>query len=100
MKGLISLRNEKKERLHNFTHRFTAYMNNFDAATKPAENALIEYYTLALGPDLAMFVKRSVKPTLVETYEEAEKVEAEMESIDQYPVQSEVKTFGNRNPLL
>ena len=50
-------------------------MNNFDAATKPAENALIEYYTSALGPDLAMFVRRSVNPTLVETYEEYEKVE-------------------------
>ena len=75
-------------------------MNNFDVATKPVENTLIEYYTSALGPDLAMFVKRSVKPTLVETYEEAKKVEAEMESIDQYPIQSEEKTFGNRNPLL
>ena len=67
---------------------------------KPTENTLIEYYTSALGPDLAMFVTRSVKPTLVETYEEAEKVEAEMESIDQYPVQLEEKTFGNKNPLL
>ena len=61
-------------------------MNNFDANTKLAENSLIEYYTLALGPDLAMFVKISVKPTLVETYEEAKKVEAEMDSIDHYLV--------------
>ena len=61
-------------------------MNNFDVAIKPTENTLIQYYTSALGLDLAMFVKRSVNPTLVETYEEAEKVEAEMESIDQYPV--------------
>ena len=57
-------------------------MNNFDATDKPTKHALIEYYTSALGPDLAMFFKRSVKPTLVETYEEAEKVEAKMESID------------------
>ena len=47
-----------------------------------------------------MFVKRLVKPTLVETYEEAEKVEAEIESMEQYPVQSKEKTFGNRKPLL
>ena len=67
---------------------------------KPTENTLIEYSTSTLGPDLAMFVKRSVKPTLVETYEEAEKVEAEMESIDQYPLQSEEIFFGNINLLL
>ena len=47
-----------------------------------------------------MFFKRLVNPTLVETYEEAEKVEAEMESIDPYPTQSEDKTFRNINPLL
>ena len=44
--------------------------------------------------------KRSVRPTLVETYEEAEKVEAEWESIEHYPMQSEDKTFGNKKPLL
>ena len=75
-------------------------MNKFDAAIKPAENNLIEYYTSALGPEIAMFVKRSDKPTLVETYEEAEKVEAEMESIDKYQTPSEEKKFGNRKPLL
>ena len=82
MKGLIALKKEKKERVHKFTQRFASYMNNFDATTKLAENALIEYYTSALGPDLAMFVKRSIRPTLVDTYEEVEKVEDEMESID------------------
>ena len=66
MKGLISLKKENKERVHNFTQRFVSYMNNFNATDKPTEHALIEYYTLALGPDLAMFVKRSVRPTLVE----------------------------------
>ena len=69
MKGLIALKKEKKEKVHNFTQRFLAYLNNFSAANKPFEHALIEYYTSALGPDLAMFSKRSVRPTLVETYE-------------------------------
>ena len=100
MKGLIALKKEKKEKVHNFTQRFAAYLNNFSAADKPSEHALIEYYTSALGPDLAMFSKRSVRPTLAETYEEAEKVEAEMESIENYRVQSEEKTFGNKKPLL
>ena len=47
-----------------------------------------------------MFAKMSVKTTLSETYEEAERVEAEMESIENYPVESEEKTFGGKKPLL
>ena len=47
-----------------------------------------------------MFSKRSVRPTLAETYEEAKKVEEKMESIENYRVQSEEKTFGNKKPLL
>ena len=96
MKELLAIIKEKKERMHNFNQRFVAHLNNFVATIKPAENTLIEYYTSALGPEIAMFVKRSDKPTLVETYEEAEKVEAKMESIDKYPAQSEEKTFGNK----
>ena len=87
MKGLVSLKKEKKEMVHNFTQRFATYLNNFDAADKPSKHVLIEYYTAALGPNLAMFSKRSVRPTLVDTYEETEKLEAEMESIEQYPMQ-------------
>ena len=89
MKELLALIKEKKERVHNFNQRFASHLNNFDATIKPAENTLIEYYTSNMGPNLAMFVKRSVKPTLVETYEEAKKVEAEMESIDKYLAQPE-----------
>ena len=74
MKGLCALKKERKETVHNFTQMFAAYLNNFTAADKPSENALIEYYTSALGSDLAMFSKRLVRPTLAETYEEAEKV--------------------------
>ena len=62
--------------MHNFTQSCASYLNNFTAADKPSENALIEYYTSALSPNLAMFAKRSVRPTVEETYEEAEKVEA------------------------
>ena len=86
MKGLCALKKERKERVHNFTQRFAAYLNNFTVADKTSKNALIEYYTSALGPDIAMFSKRSVRPTLAETYEEAEKVEAELESIENYPM--------------
>ena len=43
-----------------------------------------------------MFSKRLVRPTLVDTYEEAKKVE----SIEHYPMQSDEKNYGNKNPLL
>ena len=72
--------------MHNFTQRFFA-------TDKPSDKVLIEYYTSALGPDLAMFSKISVKPTLSKTYEEAERVEDEKESIEDYPVQSKEKNL-------
>ena len=99
MKGLCTLKKERKEKVHNFTQRFVVYLKKITAADKPSEKALIEYYTSALGLDLAMFAKISIKHTLSETYEEAERVEAEMESIENYPVQSEEETFGKK-PLL
>ena len=41
----------------------------------------------------------SVKPTLSETYEEAERVEDERESIEDYPEQSGEKNFGKKSLL-
>ena len=61
---------------------------------------MIEYYTSALGPDLAMFSKMTVKPTLSESYEEAKRVEAEKESIADYLEQSGEKTSGKKALLL
>ena len=67
---------------------------------RPSEKVLIEYYTSALGPELAMFAKMKIKPTLVETYQEAERVEAESESIEDYPDSVEAKTTVKRSSLL
>ena len=85
MKGLCSLNKERKEKVHSFTQRFAAYLKNFSETDKPSDKVLIEYYTSSLGPELAMFSKMKAKPTLAETYEEVEKVEAEKESIEDYP---------------
>ena len=76
-----------------------AYLNKSSATDKPSKHAPIEYYTSSLDPYLAMFAKRSVRPTLVETYEEVEKVDAEMESIEHYPTLWYERTYGNKNPL-
>ena len=79
MKGLGLLRKEKNEKVHSFTQRFSLYLKKNSAVDRPSNKVLIEYYTSALGPELAMFAKMKVKPTLVETYAEAERVEAESE---------------------
>ena len=74
MKELLFLRMAKKEKVKDFSQRFASRLNNFSAAIKPIEETLMEYYTSVLSLYIAMFVKRSVKPCLVETYEEAIKI--------------------------
>ena len=60
----------------------------------------MEYYTPTLSPDITMFVKRAVNPSLVETYEEARKVEAKLESIKKQTIESDTRTFSSKKPLL
>ena len=71
MKGLGLLRKEKNEKVCSFTQKFSIYLKNFSETDRPLDKVLIEYFTSALGPELAMFAKMKAKPTLVETYEEA-----------------------------
>ena len=75
-------------------------MNNFSTTTKPDEETLIEYYTSALYPNISMFVKREVNPSLAKTYEEANKLEAKVESIKKHTAKLELKIFSGKNPLL
>ena len=75
MKGLGLLRKEKDEKVHHFTQRFSTYLKNFSEIDRPSDKVLIEYYTSALGPELAMFSKMKARPMLVETFEEAERIE-------------------------
>ena len=56
MKGLGLLRKEKNEKVHSFPQRFSIYLKNFSEADRPSDKVLVEYYTSALGPELAMFV--------------------------------------------
>ena len=49
MKGLCTLKKERKEKVHSFTQRFATYLKNFSATDKPSNQVLIEYYTSALG---------------------------------------------------
>ena len=63
MKGLGLLKKEKDEKVHHFTQRFSTYLKNFSEADRPSDKVLIEYYTSALGPELAMFSKMKARPT-------------------------------------
>ena len=81
MKELLSMKMEKKEKVQDFNQMFTTFLSSFSAATKSAEESLVEYYTTTLYPPITMFVKRAVKLTLVENYEEAKRVEANLDSI-------------------
>ena len=52
---------------------------------------MVEYYTMTLYLPIAIFVKRTVKPTLVENYEEAKKEEFDLDSIARHTLEPEVK---------
>ena len=47
-----------------------------------------------------MFVKREVKYTLIENYDEANRVEAGLDSIEKHTSDSEVKSETRKYPLL
>ena len=100
MKGLGLFKKEKDDKVHHFTQRFSSYLKNFSETDRASDKVLIEYYTSALGPKLAMFAKMKARPTLVESYEEAGRVEDEKESIEDYPELLEEKTTGRRALLL
>ena len=100
MKGLGLLRKERNEKVHSFTQKFSLDLKKNSAVDRPSDEVLIEYYTSALGPELAMFSKMKVKPMLVETYQEAERVQAESESIEDYPDSFEEKTTIRTSSLL
>ena len=47
-----------------------------------------------------MFVKREVNPSLAKTYEEANKVEAQLDNINKHTAEPQVNTFSGKKPLL
>ena len=100
MKELLSMKMDKKEKIQYFNHIFTSLLSNFGSTTKPAEETLVEYYTLALYSPIAMFVKREFKFMLIENYEEANKVEAKLDSIEKHTSESEVKPATSKKTLV
>ena len=87
MKELLSMRMEKKEKVQEFNQRFTTLLNRFSVVIKTAEKSLVEYYTTTLYPPIEIFVNMAVKVTLIENYEEAKKVEDDLDSIARHTLE-------------
>ena len=66
---------ENKERIKYFNQHFLTLLNIVPVASQHPEDNIIENYASALPKSLGMFVKQAGKITLVETFEEAIKVE-------------------------
>ena len=66
---------DKKDRIKEFNQIFINHLNRIPE--KPAESIQVEFYTNALPPSIAMFVKARRKRTLAENFIEALKVEKE-----------------------
>ena len=56
------MRCDKKDRIKDFNQRFINHLNHIPE--KPAESIQVEFYTVALPPSIAMFVKDRHKRTL------------------------------------
>lgn len=56
-------------------------MNMFAVDTKPHDSITVDYYTYALPTTIAEFIKQVVKPTLLESCEEAIVVEKYLHAI-------------------
>ena len=70
---LARIKMESKERIKDFNQCFLTLLNKIPVASQPPEDIIIDNYASALY--LGMFVKQASKITLVETFDEAIKVE-------------------------
>ena len=66
---LSRMRGDKKDRIKYFNQRFINQLNRIP--DKPTESIQVEFYTAALPPSIAMFVKAQHKRTLAENFIEA-----------------------------
>lgn len=72
---LSNLRIESKEPIKEFNSWFNKLLNKIPTASKPSEKIRSEWYITTLPSNIAIFVDRAAKPTLVENMKEALVVE-------------------------
>jgi hypothetical protein len=78
---LSSLKMNPKEKVKDFNQIFLTLKNKIPADSMPAESLIVAYYTKALHNNIAIWVKRSKKNTLLEAFEEASQIEKDILSL-------------------
>lgn len=68
---LSNLKSESKEPIKDFKSRFNKLLNKIIVTSKPSEEIWNEWYISALPSNIANFIDRAAKPTLVENMKEA-----------------------------
>jgi hypothetical protein len=76
---ISSLKMNPKEKIKDFNQRFLTLKNKILVDLMPAENLIVAYYTKALHNNIAIWVKRSKKNTLLKSFEEASQIERHIE---------------------
>ena len=76
---ISTMRCDKKDKVKDFNQIFINLLNRIPK--KPAESIQVEFYTIALPPSIAMFVRAREKRTLAENFIEDIKVEKDIPSI-------------------
>jgi hypothetical protein len=63
-----SLKMNPKEKVYYFNQRFLTLKNKIPVDSMPAKNLLVAYYTKALHNNIAIWLKRSINNTLLESF--------------------------------
>ena len=95
---LSNLKMNAKEKVKDFNQRFLTLKNRIPADSMPAESLVIAYYTKALHQSIAIWVKRSKKATLVESFEEATQIEKDILSLKD-PSRNESETASSSKKI-
>ena len=72
---LSSLKMNPKEKIKDFNQRFLTLKNRIPIDAMPTKNLIIAYYTKSLHWNIAIWVKRSKKSTLLEAFTEPSQIE-------------------------
>jgi uncharacterized protein YicC (UPF0701 family) len=67
-----------KENIKDFNQRFLTLKNRIPMDLMPIENLITAYYTKALHQNVAIWVKRSKKSTLLEAFEDASQIKKDI----------------------
>jgi hypothetical protein len=91
---LSILKMNPKEKVKDFNQRFLTLKNKILVDSMPAEILIIAYYAKALHNNIAIWVKRSKKNTLLEAFEEESQIEKDILSL-KYNINSENETTSS-----